>query len=126
MKKVLISISVVIVFVFIGGWLLKSNFNDMLNSYQLQNTSIVYTLVEKPGILEKNGLSNTIDADYFYETIGVKEDGSKVNLSFYGINGKPLEINTYLKVNYSESRGVVSWEKISASTIPNHLLLKLK
>ncbi|MGX7419706.1 YxeA family protein [Carnobacterium gallinarum] len=63
---------------------------------------------------------------YEYNLVAINKDGVEKKVTFNGFSGRPLRKEAYLKLSYNKKKGVLSWEEVQKSTIPEKASAKLK
>lgn len=117
MKKIGIFTLVSIIIIIIFAILFKPLIGDMIRTYRLKNTYIVFTRVNEKGVRDNDNSESEFN-NYLYKSKGVTKDTKKVDLQYYGMDGKEFKIGTYLEIAYDDDRGVISWKIIEKKDIP--------
>lgn len=55
---------------------------------------------------------------YNYEQAAYDADGNEKRISLHEERSRPLKMNAYLKLKINPRKGVISWEEVSASKVP--------
>ncbi|WP_314059693.1 YxeA family protein [uncultured Vagococcus sp.] len=63
--------------------------------------------------------------DYEYSQPAFNDKGDERHLTFNGSIGRPLKLNSYLKLKVNRLKGVVSWEEMKKSDVPKKALSHL-
>lgn len=122
MKKWIMILGLTLVII-VGGFIIFQNtIRKSILDYKYKDSYCLYTKITDKGKSEGNDEFK----NYLYNTVGYDEKGNELKLSFYGIDGEELKPGTYLKVYYSDERGVISWESIDKMEIPKKIGDKLK
>ena len=125
MKKNLNILAVIIIIVIAIVVFAKPLMLNVIKTSKYKNAETIYTRIENKGIKEKELTTQSESSDYLYSVNGIKSDGSIINLSFYGMDGKQIHVGSYLKLAYSDARGVISWEYVKRKDIPSDILNKI-
>lgn len=64
--------------------------------------------------------------DYRYKLKAANKKGEITTIEFTGSIGRPLREGAYLKVKYNNKKGVLSWEEIDESAVPEKALTKIE
>lgn len=126
MKKITMIAVISIIILFVALILVKPFIGDMIRAYKYRGAETMYTIIKNQGTKENTSDSEGGYQEYIYNTTGIKSDGTTLNLTFYGREGRAIPKGTFLKIDYSEERGVISWTIIDKSDVPKNLLSRLK
>lgn len=95
----------------------------------LQNFSshILYTRVTQDGKMISSVLTRYAGiVHYEYKLNGYDKNNAKQKVTFTTFKDENLKINSYLLLHYNDRRGVLSWEKIKETDIPDPLIRSLR
>lgn len=118
MKKVLISVVVLVVVAF-GGIKLVA-----VTAY---GGTTYYTKITTSGerIIQR-GTQGERNVDYRYRLTGYDAKGHPQVLDFNANKARPLITGAYLRLTYNDQKGVTRWTAIPKASVPSKALVRLK
>jgi uncharacterized protein (TIGR01655 family) len=115
-KKV---IGIVIVFIAIIGGIF---------AYQKMNNNVYYARVTDnySAHTQKDKNGKVMGHNYIYHLVGYDQKGRSERLTVQSMAGTKFTTGHYIKVDWSHSKGVKKYERISWNKIPKNAQTKLK
>lgn len=85
-----------------------------------------YTKITTNGEKEVDSADNDMDVSiYVYDQNAYNAQGEEKAVTLREARERPLKMNAYLKLKVNSRKGVISWEEVTASQVPDKALDQL-